>query len=109
MSMKVYRFATREAAAEVAGRGGIGNAARAEGIEVILVVATQFDVLQAGAVAQGVVGDVENVIGIVVGHVDLQAGASVGRWPRPSRVGGPAGGWRRCRRSRCRRSRSETS
>ena len=61
-----------EAAAEVAGRGRVGNAAGAEGVEEDFVVAAQFDVLQAGAVAQGVVGEVEHVIGLVVGQVDLE-------------------------------------
>ena len=55
-----------EAAAEIAGRGGIGNAAGAEGVEEDFVVAAQFDVLQTSAVAQGVVGEVEDVIGFVV-------------------------------------------
>src|SRR4051812_39921472 len=36
------------------------------------VVAAEFDVLEAGAVAEGVVGDVEDVVGLVVGQVDLQ-------------------------------------
>ena len=46
-----------EAAAEVAGGGRVGDAAGAEGVEEDLVVAAQFEVLQAGAVAQGVVGE----------------------------------------------------
>ena len=41
-----------KAATEVAGRGGIGDAAGAQGVEEDLVVAAQFEVLQAGAVAQ---------------------------------------------------------
>ena len=61
-----------EAAAEVAGGGRVGDAAGAEGVEEVLVVAAQFDVLQTGAVTQGVVGDVENVVGLVIGQVDLQ-------------------------------------
>ena len=61
-----------EAAAEVAGGGGVGDAVGAEGVEEGLVVAAQFDVLEAGAVAQGVVGDVEDVVGLVVGQVELE-------------------------------------
>ena len=61
-----------EAAAEVAGRGRIGNARRAQGIEMVLVVAAQFDVLQTDAVAQGVVGEVEHVIGFVIRQVQLE-------------------------------------
>jgi hypothetical protein len=32
----------------------------------------QFEVLQTGAVAQSVVSDVENVIGLVIRQVDLE-------------------------------------
>src|SRR5262249_40817835 len=59
-------------AAEVAGGGGIGNALGAEGVEEDSVVAAQLDVLQTVAVAQGVVGDVEHVIGLVVRQMDLE-------------------------------------
>ena len=59
-----------EAAAEVAGGGGVGDAVGAQGIEEDVVVASQFDVVEAGAVAQGVVGEVQDVVGLVVGEVD---------------------------------------
>jgi hypothetical protein len=45
---------------------------RDEGVEEVLVLAAQFDVLKAGAVAKGVVGDVEDVVGFVVGQVNDQ-------------------------------------
>ncbi len=61
-----------EASAEVARGGWIGDAARAQGIEEHLVVAPQFDVLQAGAVTESVVSEVENVIRFVKGQVDLE-------------------------------------
>ena len=61
-----------EASAEVAGRGGIGNALGAQGIEKDVVVAAQFDVLQAIAVAQGVVGEVEDMIGFGIRQVDFE-------------------------------------
>jgi hypothetical protein len=61
-----------EAAAEVAGGGGVGNAAGTEGVEEVAVVATQLDVLQAGALAEGVVDEVENVIGLVLGQMNLE-------------------------------------
>ena len=51
---------------------GIGDASRTQGIEEGLVVAAQFDVLKAGAVAQSVVGDVEDVVGLVIGQMDLE-------------------------------------
>ena len=71
-SSRVSMWSRREAAAEVAGGGGVGDAAGAQGVEEDLVVAAQFDVLEAGAVAQGVVGDVEDVVGLVVGQVELE-------------------------------------
>ncbi len=61
-----------ETAAEIAGRGRIGNAAGAEGVEIDFILATQFEVLQTGAVAQGVVGQVEDMIGLVVGQMDFE-------------------------------------
>jgi hypothetical protein len=38
----------------------------------MLVVAAEFHVLEAGAVAEGVVGDVEDVVGVVVGEMFLE-------------------------------------
>ncbi len=61
-----------EAAAEVARRGRIGNAAGAQGVEVGLVVPQQFQVFQTGSAGQQVVGDREHVVGIVVGQMNLQ-------------------------------------
>jgi hypothetical protein len=61
-----------EASTEVARCGGIGNAASIEGVEVIFVVAEAVDVLQTSAAAQGVEGDVENVIGFVIGLMEFE-------------------------------------
>ena len=61
-----------EAAAEVAGRGRVGNPLRAQGVEKDLVVAAQFDVFQPRAVAQRVVGQVQHVIRLVIGQMDFQ-------------------------------------
>ena len=72
MSCKLADGGLIEAAAEVAGGGRVGDAAGAQGVEEDFVVAAQFEVLQAGAVAQGVVGEVEDVVGLVVGQVDLE-------------------------------------
>ncbi len=60
-----------EASAEVAGGGGVGDAIGLDGVEEDEVVASQFDVVEASAVAEGVVGEVEDVIGLVVGEVEL--------------------------------------
>jgi hypothetical protein len=64
--------AAREAAAEVACGGGVGDTASAQGVEEVHIVAAEVQVLQAGAAAHGVVGDSENVIGVVIGQVDLE-------------------------------------
>jgi hypothetical protein len=61
-----------EAAAEVAGGGGVGDAVGAQGVEEDDVVASQLDVVETGAVAQGVVGEVEDVITLVIREVILQ-------------------------------------
>jgi hypothetical protein len=61
-----------ESSAEVTGGGGIGDTACPQSIEEGFVVATQFDVLKAGAVAQCVVSDVEDVIGLVIREMDFQ-------------------------------------
>jgi hypothetical protein len=55
-----------EARAEVPGSSGIGDAVGAEGVEEDDVVAPQLDVVEAGAVAQRVVGEVEDVVGLVI-------------------------------------------
>ena len=64
--------AVGEAPTEVAGGGRVGDATRAQGIEKVFVGAAEFDVLQTGAVAEGVVGEVEDVVGFVVGEVDFE-------------------------------------
>ncbi len=61
-----------ESSAEVASGGGIGDAACPESIEEGFIVAAEVDVLKAGAVAQSVVGDVEDVVGLVIGQMDFQ-------------------------------------
>ncbi len=61
-----------EPPAKIAGRGGIGNTLGAEDVEINLVVAAQLDVLQAGSAAKDVVRNVEHVVGLVIGQVDLE-------------------------------------
>ena len=59
MSCRMFDVVGREAAAEVARRGGVRDAAGAQGVEEDLIVASQFDVFEAGAVAQGVIKPVD--------------------------------------------------
>src|ERR1700676_1368241 len=61
-----------ETPTEITGRGRIGNAGRTQGVEVNFVLATQLDVLLTGAVADRVVGEVENVIGLVVRQMNFE-------------------------------------
>jgi hypothetical protein len=67
-----------KAAAEVAGGGRVVDPAGAQSVEEDFVVAAEFEVLEAGAVAQGVAGEGQDVVGLVVGEVELeQAQATV--------------------------------
>ena len=44
----------------------------AQGVEVRLVLTAVFDVFQAGALAEGIEGDVEDVVRLMVGQVDAK-------------------------------------
>jgi hypothetical protein len=61
-----------EAAEEVAGRGRVGDALRAQDVEVGLVVPKQFEILQVLAAGQEVVGEAEDVVGLEVGQMALE-------------------------------------
>ena len=61
-----------EAAAEVARGGGVGDAVGAQGVQEDDVVAPQFDIVEAGPVAQRVVGEVQDMVGLMVGEVELE-------------------------------------
>jgi len=61
-----------EPAAEVAGGRGVGDALCPQRVEVGLVVAQQFQVLDARAAGQHVVGQVQHVVALVVGQVPLE-------------------------------------
>ena len=61
-----------EAAAEIAGRGRIGNPPGMHRVEIHFVVAAQFEIFQARAVAQRIEGEIQHVIALVVGQVNLQ-------------------------------------
>ena len=61
-----------ETTAEVARRGGVGDAPGSQGIQVGLVATQQLQVLQTRPPGQQVVGDVEHVVGLVVGQMELQ-------------------------------------
>ena len=64
----------REASAEVAGGGRIGDALRPQRVEIIDIIAAQFQVLQAIAVTQGVESEVQHMIGLAIGQAELEDG-----------------------------------
>jgi hypothetical protein len=61
-----------EASAEVTGGGGVGDAVGVEGVEEDDVIAAEFDVVEAGAIAEGVVSEVEDVIGFMIREMILE-------------------------------------
>ena len=61
-----------EAAAEVPGGGRVRDPFGPQGVEVDLVVAPQLEVLDAPAAGEEIQGDVEDVVGFVVGQVPLE-------------------------------------
>ena len=87
-----------EAAAEVAGGGRVGDALGPEGIEVDLVVAAQLEVLEAAAAGEEVEGDVQDVVGFVIGEVALEQVEVAVDVLDEFDASEPAGRWRRCRR-----------
>jgi hypothetical protein len=58
-----------EASAEVAGGSGVGNSVGAQGVKEDDIVASQFHVVEAGAVAQRIVGEVQDVVTFMIGEV----------------------------------------
>jgi hypothetical protein len=62
----------RKTSAKVACGGRVRNASSAERIEEMDVLAAEFDVLQAIAVAQGIVGEIEYVIRLMIREMNLE-------------------------------------
>ena len=61
-----------ESPAEVPARGRVGNPPGPEGVEISLVVPQELQVLEPRAARQQVVGDVQNVVRLAIGQVNLQ-------------------------------------
>src|SRR3954447_21314886 len=61
-----------KAAAEVPGGGRVGDPLCPQGIEVDLVVASPFDVFDPLAAGEEIEGDVEHMVGFVVGEMALE-------------------------------------
>jgi hypothetical protein len=58
-----------EAAAEVPGSRGVGDPHGVQGVEIDLVVAPQLEVFDPFAAGQDVVGDVQDMVGFVIGQM----------------------------------------
>ena len=61
-----------EAAAEVPLGGRVGDAFGTQGVEIDLVIAPQFEVLEAQAADEDIEGDVQDVVGFMVGQMPLE-------------------------------------
>ena len=68
-----------ESPTEIACRGRVGNPLGSQGVEIHLVVAPQFQMLDPRAAGQNVVGDVQHVVRLVIGQMPLRADAGAGR------------------------------
>ena len=85
-----------ETAAEFAGGGGIGDAIGSQGVEIHLVVAPQFEVLDPLTACEDAEGDVQDMVRLVIGKCTLSkwrlASMSLIKPVRRAREA-----WRRCR------------
>jgi hypothetical protein len=61
-----------EATAEITLGGGVGNSLGAQGVEIDLVVAPQFKVFDPLATSEDVEGDVQDMVGFVVGQMTFE-------------------------------------
>ena len=61
-----------EAATEVPGSGGVGDSFGSQSIEIDFVVAPQFEVFDPLTAGEDVEGNVQDVVGFVIGKMDLE-------------------------------------
>jgi hypothetical protein len=61
-----------ETATEISRRGGVGNSRGTQSVQIRFVLSPQFQVLQAPPIAQRVIGDVQDVVGLMVRQVELE-------------------------------------
>ena len=61
-----------EASAEVARGRGVGNPHGAQGVEIDLIITPQFEVLDLCATGKDVEGEVDDVVGFVIGEVAFE-------------------------------------
>ena len=70
--LKMLNELRREATTEVGSRRWIRHTSRPESIKIRLVIAQQFDVLQRATHTQLTVGDIQDVVGLMIGKMSLQ-------------------------------------
>jgi hypothetical protein len=63
-----------EAAQEISGGGGIRDTLSADSVAIDLVVAEQFKISKGSAASAAVVGEVEDVVGFVIGEMAFEQG-----------------------------------
>src|SRR5207247_5162638 len=61
-----------KAATEVSRRGGVGEAAGTQGVQQDLIVAQEFEVLQASAAAQRQIGQGEHMVRFMIGELAVE-------------------------------------
>ncbi len=61
-----------ESPAEVAFRRGVGNALRSQRVQKRFIIATQLNILKTSTLAQRIVSEVQHVVRLVVGKMNLQ-------------------------------------
>ena len=61
-----------ETAEEITSGGGIGDTLCAKGVQIVFIVAEQFEILEAGAADEDVVGEGKDMVGVMVGEVAFE-------------------------------------
>ncbi len=69
-----------EAAAEVAGGGRVWDTLSSERVEIHHIIASQFEVFEALAADENIEGDVQDMVGIVIGEVPFEQEEWVLNW-----------------------------
>ena len=69
---QAHDIGLKKATTEVTGSGGIGNSFGPQGIEIDFVVAPQLEVFDPLTASEDVEGNVQDVVGFVIGKMDLE-------------------------------------
>ena len=69
---EIQHITPEEPATEVARGGGIGDSLGIQGVEISLVISEPLQMLELGAAGQDVQGDVQDMVGLVVGAMAFE-------------------------------------